>query len=163
MTKPINPLSHEPPKKSGTAQRRKAPPRAAKGTGGGRPSEHQATDATRAMVLDLRVRGASQREIAGVMNVTVDMVQRHYADELMRADVQRNDHVESVLYRMASSGRHVAASIYWTKAKCGWIETQPGAPPPAPGPPPIVEVHYVNAPPRDDYWTGEDEPALVKH
>jgi predicted transcriptional regulator len=69
--------------------------------------------------------GVRQEEIAKVLDITPKTLRKHFRRELDTGAIEANAEVAQTLYRMATSGTHPAASIFWVKARCGWRENAP--------------------------------------
>lgn len=64
--------------------------------------------------------GLTDVQIAAVMQVSERCLQYRCRDELRRGRVIANVRVMETLYEMATSGKNVAAAIFWLKARAGW-------------------------------------------
>jgi hypothetical protein len=114
--------------------------------------KHFPTAATRNRVMRMRADCATVLQIGDELHVSRSMVERHYPDELAEGNRCRDDTVECELFRMAKSGKVVAANIYWTKSRMGWTEAVPDTPPPIDPtvPLPSLIIMPQAAPKRDD-------------
>jgi len=86
-----------------------------------RPSyEPSAKD--RMMVGVMVAGGIDQAAISAVLGISRPTLRKHFRHEIDSASTAANAAVVASLYRMATTGRNVAAAIYWTKARMGWRE-----------------------------------------
>jgi hypothetical protein len=94
------------------------------------------TTEQRAMVKSMAAMGISQQDIALKIGVrSPKTLRRHFHEELKVGAIDANYNVASTLYRMAISGEHPGATIFWAKTRNGFREHQPAlaaqnAPPP---------------------------------
>jgi hypothetical protein len=51
---------------------------------------------------------------------------KYYRDEIFRGPLEVNARVAKTLFEMSTDGQNPGATIYWTKARCGWHENQGG-------------------------------------
>ncbi len=90
---------------------------------GGRPP-HQPTEATRKQVKALSAYGIPQEEIGKVIGVSKPTLEKHYRDELDRAQSEVNAKVAESLFRKATGdgAQAVTAAIFWLKTRAQWKE-----------------------------------------
>jgi len=98
---------------------------------GGRPP-HNPTPETRAQVYALASFGARYSDIARLIGVSENTLDKHYSDELAKGAVERNAKVAGFLYHSAS-GRAIEdgasysdclkAAMFWLKTRAQWRET----------------------------------------
>lgn len=82
------------------------------------PNEEQ-----RQRVKALAGYGLSQEQIAAAMSIgSTATLRKHFRDELQRGPLEAQATVRRSLFRMASSGRHPAATMFWLKTRAGWSE-----------------------------------------
>ena len=82
------------------------------------PSEEQ-----KEIVTVMAAAGIQQDRIAACMRIDAKTLRKHFRQELDHGLDMANTEVARTLYRMAASGRHPAATIFWAKARLGWTET----------------------------------------
>jgi hypothetical protein len=98
----------------------------------------QATDANRKMVRMMAACGIDQEQIAARIGIrSPKTLRKHYREEIDRGATDANMMVGQTLFKMATSGEHPAATIYWLKCRAGWKETR-GFEPGAIAPPPFI-------------------------
>lgn len=65
--------------------------------------------------------GIDQEQIAARIGIrSPKTLRRHYRQELDRGSVDANTRVAQTLLKMATSGNHAAATIFWLKSRAGW-------------------------------------------
>jgi hypothetical protein len=90
------------------------------------------TEEQRRRVKNLSAVGIKPDDIARYFGVSEKTLAKYYREELFRGPLEANANVGKTLLKMSCNGQEPAASIYWTKARCGWRENKGGdAPPPA--------------------------------
>jgi hypothetical protein len=98
------------------------------------------TDEQRRLVKSLAAIGTKQCEIAPLVGVRSEKTLRKYfRQELDRGELEANGKVAQALYQMATSGKNVAATVFWLKCRAGWRERPHGSPLPSVPPAFIVE------------------------
>src|SRR5437868_1236361 len=91
------------------------------------------TDEQRRLVKSLSACGIRQEEIALVLGLrSPKSVRKHFRKELDLGAIEANAQVSQTLFKMARSGKHPAATIFWLKTRGGWrevqfVETRPAA------------------------------------
>ena len=103
-----------------------------------RPS-YQATEKDRKMVKSMSAYGCRHEDIAKVLNISPKTLRKHFRSELDLGTIEANSEVIKSLFKMATSGKNTAASIFWAKTRCGWRE-KPGEEPATPDTPPQIVV-----------------------
>jgi len=88
----------------------------------GRPP-HKADEKTQQMVLTATGMGMDQGTIAKLLDIAPKTLRKFYRHELDTGAARANLSVARTLFGMATSGKNVIASIYWTKTRGGWVET----------------------------------------
>ncbi len=90
---------------------------------GGRPP-HEPTEATRRQVKALAAYGIQQDEIGRVIGISKPTLEKHYRDELDRAEVEANAKVAESLFKkaMGDGSQAVTAAIFWLKTRARWKE-----------------------------------------
>ena len=68
--------------------------------------------------------GRPREEIADVLDCTPKTLSKHLGDMLDTAKEKASAKVISTAYRMATSGKDRAMTMFWLKTQCGWRETQ---------------------------------------
>lgn len=112
---------------------------------------HEPTEEIRKRVSDLTSYGVPQVQIAAVLDISVDTLQRHYRTELDTAVIVANERVSKRMYALACDPDHpdhFKAMKYWLGARAGWKEA---AAVEHSGPnggdiPTVVRVEYVGVP-----------------
>jgi AraC-like DNA-binding protein len=66
--------------------------------------------------------GVPQEDIARHLGVDPKTLRRHFRDELDTGTTDANLRVAQSLFQMATTGKNVAAAIFWMKARAGWRE-----------------------------------------
>jgi predicted acetyltransferase len=75
------------------------------------------------MVRTMAAFGIAQGEIARSVGIrSAKTLRRHFREELDRAETEAIARVAQNLYQMATSGKNVAAAIFWLKVRGGWRE-----------------------------------------
>jgi hypothetical protein len=86
-------------------------------------SRFEPSDEQRQNVRALAGFGLSHKQIATVVEVaSVDTLRKYFADELTRGPLEAQSNVMRTLFRLASSGRNPAATMFWLKTQVGWSE-----------------------------------------
>ena len=90
---------------------------------GGRPP-HEPTEASRKQVKAIAAYGVPQDEIGKVVGVSKPTLEKHYRDELDRAQSEVNAKVAESLFRKATGdgAQAVTAAIFWLKTRAQWRE-----------------------------------------
>ena len=86
-----------------------------------RPPFHP-TDEQRQKVRMFAGLGIPQQDIAKALQVAPHTLRKHFRHELDCGSIEANAHVANALFKMAKSGKHPAATIFWMKTRCGWRE-----------------------------------------
>jgi hypothetical protein len=68
--------------------------------------------------------GTEPDDIAKYLGVSEQTLQKYYGKDIFRARVEANAQVGKTLYEMASGGGEPAATIFWTKTRCGFHENK---------------------------------------
>jgi len=66
--------------------------------------------------------GVPQDDIARHIGVEPKTLRKHFRDELDRGATEATVKVAQSLFQMATTGKNVAAAIFWMKARAGWRE-----------------------------------------
>jgi len=93
------------------------------------------------MVRSMAAYGTRQEDIARCVGLrSAKTLRSHFREELDRAAPEANAQVAQSLYQQATSGKNVAATIFWLKTRGGgaWREAGAGAPRPVEAPPFLV-------------------------
>ena len=80
------------------------------------------TDEQRRLVKILAGFGIHQEGIAMRLEISPHTLRRHFRKELDRGAVDANAQVVNALFKMATSGKVPAATIFWAKTRCKWHE-----------------------------------------
>lgn len=70
--------------------------------------------------------GLKQEEIATLLEITPKTLRKHFRSELDRGALEANAEVMRSLFKMATSGKNTAATIFWVKTRCGLRERARG-------------------------------------
>ena len=93
------------------------------------------TEERRRTVKSMSGYGITQPEIATVLGLRSEKtLRKHFRAELDRGAIDAKTQILQTLYQMAISGKHVAATIFLAKTRCGLreiqvVETRPAATP----------------------------------
>jgi hypothetical protein len=82
----------------------------------------QPTDEQRRLVKALAGFGVTHDDIAVQVGCEPKTLRKHFRDELDRGSVEATAKVAQSLFQMATTGKNVAAAIFWMKARAGWRE-----------------------------------------
>jgi hypothetical protein len=63
--------------------------------------------------------GIARKQIAIVFGISPKTLRRHCRKELDQA-IEANVKVATTLFNMATSGKNIAATIFWAKTRCGF-------------------------------------------
>lgn len=66
--------------------------------------------------------GVPQDDIANYLEIDPKTLRKHFRRELDGGTLEANAKVAQSLFNMATSGKNVAAAIFWMKARGGWRE-----------------------------------------
>ena len=79
------------------------------------------TDENRRLVKSLSACGILQEHIARRLGIRSDKTLRKlYRDELDAGILEANAAVAQTMFKMATSGQHPSASMYWLNNRAGW-------------------------------------------
>jgi len=84
------------------------------------------TEEQRRHVKSLAAVGIDPPDLARYFRVSEKTFLKYYRDEIFRGPLEANAKVGKTLLDMATDGQTPAATIYWSKARCGWHENQGG-------------------------------------
>ena len=83
------------------------------------------TEEQRSTVKSMAAYGIKQEDISTELGLrSPKTLRKHFGQEIKRAAIQANTRVGQTLYKMATSGKEPAATIFWLKTRAGWRETQ---------------------------------------
>jgi hypothetical protein len=82
------------------------------------------TEEQRRHVKYLAAVGTKLHDIARYIKVSEKTLLKYYGEEIFRGPFEANAKVGKTLLDMSTDGQNPAASIYWSKARCGWHENQ---------------------------------------
>lgn len=88
----------------------------------GRPL-YQRTENDGVLVSVLAGAGIPQKQIALALGIGINTLRRHFKDELVSGLARTNAKVLGTLFKLATSGKDVGATIFWCKTRLGWKET----------------------------------------
>ena len=101
-----------------------------------------ATVEQRKMVRSMAAYGILQEQIARCLGLrSPKTLRRHFREELDRAAPEANAMVAQSLFQQATSGKNVAASIFWLKVRGRWQAPTPDTPRQVEVPPFIVMTY----------------------
>ena len=66
--------------------------------------------------------GVPQDDVAAYLEIDPKTLRKHFRRELDGGTLEANAKVAQSLFNMATSGKNVAAAIFWMKARGGWRE-----------------------------------------
>jgi hypothetical protein len=115
---------------------------------GGRPP-YQPTEKDRRFVEAMAACGFPQATIAKVLNCSHVTLRKHFQEILEVAKIQADAKVAGTLFQMATSGQHIAATIFWMKTQLHWKDTP-------------AEVRFVDADGKDRDLTQAKEALLAE-
>lgn len=90
----------------------------------GRPP-YEPTPEDRLKVSRMANMGIPQTDIAKVFGLAPKTLRKHFRKELTASGIEATFHVIETLYKMATSGKNTAASIFWAKSRAGFRTTTP--------------------------------------
>ncbi|HUY05059.1 MAG TPA: hypothetical protein VMV33_17415 [Rhodocyclaceae bacterium] len=96
---------------------------APKGQRGGQNRFEPTADQAK-VVRAMAAYGIPQDKIAQAIGISKPTLEKHFRETLDIAMTEANAKVAETLFKMATSGTVVAATIYWTKARMGWRDVQ---------------------------------------
>ncbi len=83
------------------------------------------TEEQRRAAKSLSAYGIKQKDIARMFGLrSPKTLRRHLHEELDRGAIEATAQVGQTLFKMATSGQHPAATIFWLKTRAGWREVQ---------------------------------------
>lgn len=82
----------------------------------------QPTEEQRRLVRALAGFGVTHDDIAVQVGCEPKTLRKHFRDDLDRGSVEATAKVAQSLFQMATTGKNVAAAIFWMKARAGWRE-----------------------------------------
>jgi hypothetical protein len=94
------------------------------------------TEEQRRLVKSLSACGVTQEQIAQRLGLrSTKTLREHFRKELSQGISDANFNVSRTLYKMATSGNHIVATLFWMKCRGGWrerpaLELSSLAPPP---------------------------------
>ena len=81
-----------------------------------RPS-FKASEEQKRIVKTMAGLGTPHEDIAAVLEITAKTLRKHFRSELTLGAIEANARVGQTLFAMATSGRNIAASIYWDRTR----------------------------------------------
>jgi hypothetical protein len=106
---------------------------------------HTPSDATRKVVASAVGMGLDQVTISHLLDVNPKTLRKFYRMELDTGAAKANLNVARSLYGRATSGKDTIASIFWLKARAGWVDTPKTA---HEGMPQNITVTFALEPPK---------------
>jgi hypothetical protein len=89
---------------------------------GGRKKYH-ATEKDQRIVEAMAGCGIPQDSIARTLRIDAKTLRKHFREELDTSADKANAQVGATLFKLATSGRCPAATIFWMKSKLRWKDT----------------------------------------
>jgi hypothetical protein len=86
------------------------------------PPKFEPTDEQRKLVKMMSGFGIPQNDIALHLEIDPTTLRKHFRRELDRGMIEANVKVAQSLFQMATTGKNVAAAIFWMKARAQWRE-----------------------------------------
>jgi hypothetical protein len=87
------------------------------------PRRFVPSDEQRRKVKSMAGYGLKQEQIAILIGVASTVTLRKYfREELTRGPIEAKAQVRKTLYKLATSGHHPGATMYWLKTRAGWSE-----------------------------------------
>ena len=106
----------------------------------------QPTDENRKIIRMMAACGVDQEQIAARIGIrSPKTLRKYYREELDRGAVDANMRVGHTLLKMATSGNHPAATIFWLKSRAGWKDHR-GFEPATVAPPPFIVASEKGGP-----------------
>jgi hypothetical protein len=84
---------------------------------------HKPSKVTRKMVMAAIGMGLDQNSICALLDIAPKTLRKFYRHELDTGAARANMSVAKSLYGRASGGKDTIASIFWLKARAGWVDT----------------------------------------
>jgi hypothetical protein len=109
------------------------------------PPPFEPTEEQRKLVKTLSGFGIPQEDIAQFIGIEPKTLRRRFREELDRGMIEANVKVAQSLFQMATTGKNVAAAIFWMKARAQWREKHEVAIPEGP-----QEIVYTWASPTTE-------------
>ena len=113
----------------------------------GRPP-YKPTDEDRQKVHRMSRLGTSHEQIALVMGIRPPTLRKHFRQDLDNGAIEANLEVADTLFKMATSGKQLGATLFWARTRNRFCveKPEPPAPPPPPAPPVIKIINNDGAP-----------------
>ena len=83
---------------------------------------YQPSEKDQRIVEAMAAGGIRQEEICRAIGVSAKTLRKYFREVLNRSASRANAQVISTMFRMATSGEHAAATIFWCKTRMGWKE-----------------------------------------
>jgi hypothetical protein len=97
------------------------------------------TEEQRRLVKSLSACGVQHEQIGRRIDIrSAKTLRKHFREELDAGALEANTSVVQTLYKMATSGKHPMATMFWLKCRAGWRESRTLEPIPVSLPPFIV-------------------------
>ena len=87
-------------------------------------AKFEPTDEQRRLVHAMSGLGIPQQDIATHLKIDAKTLRLHFRHELDQGSIDATIKVSQSLFQMATTGKNVAAAIFWMKARAGWREKQ---------------------------------------
>jgi hypothetical protein len=99
------------------------------------------TQEQRLMVKSMAAYGVKQEDIGKVVGLrSPKTLRKHFREEITRGSIDAIARVGQTLFQMATSGKHVVATIFFLKTRGSWREGSIQEAPPAPIPDFVVAL-----------------------
>jgi hypothetical protein len=104
--------------------------------------------ADRDKVSRMSAMGIPQEQIGLIFKMSPKTLRKHFREELTTAAVEANFQVAQTLFQLATSGKHLSATIFWAKTRNRFTTSTPAkakkSPEPKPPSPPSTFVVLNN-------------------
>ena len=84
---------------------------------------HKPSEVTSKTVMAAVGMGLDQNSICALLDIAPKTLRKFYRHELDTGATKANMNVAKSLYGRASGGKDTIASIFWLKARAGWVDT----------------------------------------
>tara|TARA_R100000963_G_C4625403_1_gene91766 strand:+ start:386 stop:763 length:378 start_codon:yes stop_codon:yes gene_type:complete len=87
------------------------------------PKKVEITEEQRNMVRQLSGYGITQDQICSLLDISRNTLTKYCSPELHIGKAQANAKVAANLFKQATEGNNITASIFWLKCQAGWKDT----------------------------------------
>ena len=81
---------------------------------------YEPTEKDRRIVEAMTAGGITQEDVGRAIGASPKTLRKHFRDILDSSELRANAQVIATLFRMATSGKDVAATIFWCKTRLKW-------------------------------------------